>query len=157
MYVLVYVQKSLSSICKGTHLRLVGTTYLQVFSSPPRDGGLDYKYIYEYDDKGNKIEENIYKSDGSLDYKDTYEYDNKGNKIEFNEYDSDGSLLWKFRLEYDNIGNIIESIEYDSDGIVESEGSFEFEYDENLNWVKKIEHKNTIPNKIIEREIEYYD
>ena len=84
-----------------------------------------------YNNKGNKIELNVYNSDGSLDYKYTYKYDDKGNKIEWNVYNSDGSLNYKETSKY--------------------------VYDSNNNWIKKFEFQNEIPIYITEREIVYYD
>ena len=89
-------------------------------------------YFTIYDKKGNIIEENDYDSDGSLNSKTTYKYDEKGNKIEENDYDSDGRLDSKTTYKY------------------------KYEYDKNNNWTQKIQYRNTIPNIITERIIEYY-
>ena len=64
------------------------------------DGSLGYKYIYTYDDKGNKIEKNEYKSDGSLNYKYSYKYDDKGTVFEEHWYKSDGNLDYKYTNKY---------------------------------------------------------
>jgi hypothetical protein len=92
---------------------------------------LDSKRTYKYDDKGNKIEENSYKTDGSLNYRWTYKYDNKGNKIERNTYNSDGSLGDKT--------------------------TYKYEFDKQGNWSKRIEVKDEMAKYILERQYEYYD
>ena len=146
------------------------------------NGSLDFKDTYKYDEKGNKIEKNRYNSDGSLYYKVTYKYDGKGNKIEVNHYDSngslilkytykydengnkieecwyneDGSLIVKFTPKYDENGNMMEVNNYDSNGSLHKKFTYKYEYDKNNNWTQRIEYKNTIPNSITERIIEYY-
>jgi len=62
------------------------------------------KYIL-FNDKGNKIEKNIYKSDGSLDYKETYkyEYDEKYNWIKKIEYKNGiPEFIFEREIEYYN-------------------------------------------------------
>ena len=120
------------------------------------DGRLSYKYTYKYDEKGNIIEENHYDSDGRLRSKYTYKYDKKGNMIEANFYNSDGSLSFKFTYKYDEKGNMIEVTYYDSDGSLNYKTTYKYEYDKNNNWTQKIQYRNTIPNIITERIIEYY-
>ena len=59
---------------------------------------IKHRYGYDdyiiFNDKGNIVEKNYYKSNESLvKYKHTYKYDDKGNKIEKNWYKSDDSLF----------------------------------------------------------------
>ena len=124
------------------------------------DGSLNSKTTYKYDEKGNKIEENDYDSDGRLDSKTTYKYDEKGNTIEKNYYSySDGRLDSKITYKYNEKGNTIEENDYYySDGRLDSKTTYKYkyEYDKNNNWTQKIQYRNTIPNIITERIIEYY-
>ena len=124
------------------------------------DGRLDSKTTYKYDEKGNIIEENHYDSDGRLDSKTTYKYDEKGNTIEKNYYSySDGRLDSKITYKYNEKGNTIEENDYYySDGRLDSKTTYKYkyEYDKNNNWTQKIQYRNTIPNIITERIIEYY-
>ena len=71
----------------------------------------------------------MYNSDGSLRSKDTYKYDEKGNKIEENMYNSDGSLRSKYtyKYEFDKQGNWIKKIEF-KDGIPEYILERQYEY-----------------------------
>ncbi len=85
----------------------------------------------KYDDKGNRIEYNRYKSDGILDYRHTYKYDNEDNPIEKNLFKPDGSLFYTDTYKYD--------------------------YDNKKNWIKRIEFRDDIPRFILVRKIEYYD
>jgi hypothetical protein len=91
---------------------------------------LSPKKTYKYDEKGNKIEENIYNDDGSLAFKKTYKYDEKGNKIESNKYNADGSLSPKYTITY--------------------------KYDIMGNWIKQTTIKDGKPTQLSERVIEYY-
>lgn len=94
-------------------------------------GHLNEKHIFKYNDKGNRIESNFYKSNGRLDWKTTHRYDDKGNRIEWNIYNSDGSLYKKYTSEY--------------------------EYDKQGDWIKRIDYgDNNTPSTITERKIEYY-
>ena len=91
-------------------------------------GSLNSKYTYRYDEKGNKTEQTTYNPDGSLN-KNTYKYSENGKLTEVNEYDSDGSLHSTSKYEYDNQGN----------------------------WIKRIDFEDAIPKHILEREYEYYN
>ena len=83
-----------------------------------------------YNENGNVIEENKYKSDGRLAFKYTYHYDEKGNRVEKNRYGSDGKLYWR--------------------------ETFEYEYDSRGNWVKRIDFEDDKPKYILVREYEYF-
>lgn len=98
-----------------------------VMTGEIQTGDIIDKTIYSFNDKGNKIEENIYRADGSLDAsgsgKYNYKYDDKGNMIEENYYRSyydKSSNGWisspnyeKNIYKYDNKGNMIEENLYD--------------------------------------------
>jgi hypothetical protein len=119
--------------------------------------GSKITYNCKYDAKGNKIELHVYSTDGNLDMKQTYKYDTKGNKIEMNVYIGDnGSLDSKYTYKYDDKGDKMEENEYRKDGSLDYKCTYKHEYDKNLNWIKQTEYKNGAPNKITEREIEYF-
>ncbi len=97
-------------------------------------GSLYKKITYKYDDKGKMIEENWYKPDGS---KITYncKYDDKRNKTEMNVYDSNGILDSKHTYKFNDKGNKIEWNEYGYDlngGIIDS-NKITYKYDEKGN------------------------
>jgi len=148
-------------------------------------GELEYKNTYKYDDKGNQIEDswynnrelnrkytskynkkgimierNGYNFNGELDFKGVFTYDDKGNKIEMNSYNTDGQLKGRHTYKYDDKGNEIEKSEYSYEysfiGELVKTESFKFKYDHKGNWIEKIEYENDIPQRIFEREIEYY-
>jgi hypothetical protein len=79
----------------------------------------DFKWIYRYDDKRNKIEEDFFvtkfhkPSNGkksTLDTRTVWHYDGKGNAVDETRYDPSGSMKSKkfYSYEYDARGNWIE-------------------------------------------------
>jgi hypothetical protein len=116
----------------------------------------DSDFQKKYDEKGNQIEETYYGSSGSLNWRLTYKYDEKGNQIEKNSYESDGSLDWRVTFKYDEKGNQIEKNSYESDGSLDTQWTYKYEFDEQGNWIKRVEFENEIPQFILIREYEYY-
>jgi hypothetical protein len=115
-------------------------------------------HMIKYDDNGNQIEENRYKSDGSLEsmWTSEYEYDDKGNVIEKNRYGSYG-WFWTSEYEYDDNENLVEEKDSNSEGVLESKTTYEYDDNENL-----IEEKEYIfdkdGNPIVDSEHSYkYD
>lgn len=147
------------------------------------DGNIETKYIYKYDDKGNKVEENKYNSDGILKTKYIFKYDNKGYLLEKNTFYSEGlETITKYDYQFDDIrnkiisknylyenysykvvdifdksGNEVETIFYDEYEVITSHYTYEYEFDEQKNWIKKIEFKNQTPTYLLEREIVYFE
>ncbi len=148
-------------------------------------GSLEDKYTFKYDEMRNRIEEKQYCSDDRLRIKRTYKYDNKGNMIEEKWQDFDSFKTKKYVYKYDNKGNIIEKYRYASDGsldrkssykydnngnmikmkdsyhndnaMLENKYTFEYYYDEQGNWTRRIQFENSIPKYILVREIKYFD
>ena len=124
------------------------------------DGSLYRKWTYKYDDKGNKIEQNSFNPDGSLSFKYTYKYDDKGNQIELNSFNPDDNLDFKLTYKYDDKGNEIERNSFNSDGSLFLKYTYKYTYDQQGNWIQRIEYKvkNGVekPSQIAERTIEYY-
>lgn len=144
------------------------------------DGSLSNKFTYKYDKKGNMIERNLnfYDTYGELSSspKDIFKYDEKGNMIERNVYDADKKItnrhIWKYNKKgkktemnsykdgvlidtrkYDNYENEIYSYDTDYGGAI----TYKYKYDNQGNWIERIEYsENNNPYEITEREIEYY-
>lgn len=89
-----------------------------------------WKYVYEYNDKGQQSVETLYKEDGSLERKNLYEYNDKG----------------------DMISEIVESDRFDT-----SVYTYNYEYDEKGNWIRRILTDRGETTQIMERTIEYYE
>lgn len=57
-----------------------------------QNGELSYKYVYEYDDQGNRTSEKEYDSDGDVISRRTYEYNDIGICVEYKYYDENNEL-----------------------------------------------------------------
>ena len=140
------------------------------------------KKTFEYDEKGNLVTQTVYSPD-NISAISKYNYDDLGRKFEYNYYDRNGLLKWirkynyddsnrllenisidsyskemtrKTGYKYDAFGNVNEESKYNSDSSLKERTVFEYYYDKNNNWTKKITYKNEVPKSIIEREIIYF-
>lgn len=121
------------------------------FSNYDADGNLTYKSNTDtYDENKNIIESISYDENSSILSKTNtkYKYDNKGNILESNSYNNEGSLEEKIVFKYDNEGNMIE--------FTNDNETTKYIYDKKGNWIKCITFIDNLPEKLIEREIEYY-
>lgn len=121
------------------------------------DGSLDFSTIYNYDEKGNKIELYSYESNRNFRNNDTFKYDDKGNLIEFISLYPNGNVYSKDTYKYDEKGNQIEKITFNSNSEIKENITTKYDYDENENWVKKNVYSNKTLLYIKERKIEYYE
>lgn len=86
-----------------------------------------------------------------------YKYDENKNLIEVSTFSlSDEKLESKKNYSYDFQQNLIEETEYNSENKENFKYSYQYEYDNKRNWIRKIILKNNIPETIIERKIIYY-
>ena len=99
------------------------------------DKGVDLKikYKWTYDENGNLLEKNTYWS-GDLYSKTKYTYDENGNLSEENLYGTSGNV-WKTKYTYDEKGNKIETKEYGYDG--DLDWIYKYTYDENGNLLEQ--------------------
>ena len=124
----------------------------------------DYRteYTFMYNDK-RQLVETIEKTGSGYNYRFVYQYDERGNLIEDIRYSERGDMQWKSESKYDEYDNVTEvnSISYSSSGNTKNHTVFEYVYDAKSNWTKKIEYKEIrgilTPVTIEEREITYYD
>jgi hypothetical protein len=168
--------------------------------------------VFNYDNRGNNIEQTVYEVDGTIAWKTMFNYDANNNLIEEGMYDNDGTLMDKSVYTYDKtnqltgfkkygdsfellsaatykyfeakntkknseLGKIREEVSYDSHEVVEytksykyndlglvteettvSPGSetnrmtYEYEYNSNKDWIRKVTFFNSIPTVIEERQ-----
>lgn len=109
----------------------------------------------KYDTKGNKIESRFYTKSTAL--KLSYKYDNNGNRIE--EYWcwlANSSFMKKIISKYNDKGNVIEAYSYKADGSIDNKFTYNYDYDEAGNWIKKTPFENGTAKNSIERKIVYY-
>src|SRR5690606_12847402 len=75
------------------------------------------KYKYSYDDKGRKIEEEVYINDNiNYNAKKIWKYDKNGNNIEIIRFDSVGESYTSNIFIYDENGRKVEEKTYDING-----------------------------------------
>ena len=102
-------ESKFGEIVKGDITR--GGTYLAEFNSVGnlsavtgfyRDGDIESKTIYKYNDKNLLIEEIEYGYNGKLSGRTTYQYNEDNLLSETTEYDRDGNIGYKMTNEYDS-------------------------------------------------------
>jgi len=144
-------------------------------------GNLQFRSTSTFDSKGNEVESIWYNPDGTTDCLWVSEFDKNGNRVKMTRYDQDGGVEVIFAFTYGERGRIVEESELKPDGallrkktfdcdenchvieevIVEKDGTvakwkYDYELDDNNNWVKRIEYHNGIPKFVVVRTIEYY-
>jgi len=114
------------------------------------------KTIYRYDDNDNLVEESLFIKDRLADSKEfSYIYGDNGYLKEKNRLNNDSSVN-KYTYSYDNLGNLIEVNSYSGAYSTEKFTKKYEKFDENENWIIRIEFQNEVPKRIVEREIKYY-
>lgn len=123
------------------------------------DSIIKRRLVFKFDGQGNEVERLEYGYESKLIKRQVSKFDNRGNKIESIYYNSDGKLHQKFNSKYDENNNEIEitSVTPLYKNIDKDKLTWGYVYDNNNNWIKKIQYKNGIPEFITERIIEYYN
>jgi len=86
----------------------------------------DFKYEYQYNKDGNKIEQKDYNKDGTLSWRTSFIYDDNDHLIETNRYKANGDFMEKVMLKYDSLGNNVERNSYEG-GVLNGKGIFRFD------------------------------
>ena len=124
------------------------------------DDGSKQRTIKKYDITGNIIEsktERYHDAGWFCIGHEINKYDEKSNKIEENLLDNnDGTLYSRTLLKYDDKSNVVVKSVYSADGSLRYKNTYKYDYDDKGNWVKKIDFDIDIPQYITIREIEYY-
>ena len=100
------------------------------------NGSLKEKWVYAYDARGKMTEKTQYESDGSIDEKWVYTYNDKGHMTEDTHYTGKGSLCKKWVYAYDEGGSVIEASKYDKNGSLKDK------------WVYAHDNKGNVTEKI---------
>lgn len=115
------------------------------------------KYEYEYNDKGDLVTElQFLDNDDKPSVKTLYEYDEHGNKVKEFMYNPLGKLIAKWISTYNDANLLIEEKYYFSDGSLSAIENYEYQIDENGNWIQQIVKSNDKPVYFVVRNIEYY-
>jgi hypothetical protein len=124
---------------------------------------ISWEMVVVYDRRGNVIEESGWYEPGDPRNRDVaklvYDYDEKGNKIETRSYHYDGSLSHKTTYQYNDKGDETESFYHSSNGEVSIETTVRYKYDHKGNWVERISYSGEAktPATFTDRKIEYYE
>lgn len=107
---------------------------------------------YKYNNKGKIIEEVTYPNCGTKSVY-LYDYDDKGNKISaiFRYHATDSKTIWK----YDKYNNKVMECRYNPDDTINSCSSTEYIYDSRGNWIHRITTYGKGAS-LSNRQIEYY-
>lgn len=120
---------------------------------------------YKYDEKGNLIKINFtiksLESDFIFEY--LFKYNKKNQVIEEISYNKDKQMISKILKKYNKQGDYIKKTELFPDEnskkkekLSKVTHSYQYTYDKNGNWIKKIEYQGKEPIQIYEREIKYF-
>jgi len=93
-----------------------------------RQDTLTYKYVTQYDQKDNPVEENQFSRDGEHTRRILYLYDSAGNQIESRTSFGNGNLISVIKCRYDNFGNPLEETQYNAKEEPESIVKYNYEY-----------------------------
>ena len=100
---------------------------------------------YKNDFKGYVLKEEYFNPDSSVSFMLNYKYDYKHNKVEIKYYNKNGTLSWRSKLKYDSKSNKKESKLFKSNRLALL-SKFTYEFDQNGNWVKRIETRHLYDN-----------
>lgn len=123
-----------------------------------KDKSFGSKYTYDYDAKTGKLAKmcQYTSSETQVDNCTTYKYDKMGRISEIEIYNSNNIPTRKSVITYDDKGNEKEIKYYDGKGVFLEERYYEYKFDDNGNWIERIEYINQFPKSFLEREITYY-
>lgn len=116
------------------------------------DGRYNWTETFKYDENGNIIEVEHYRTENAIDSKEIYNFNDEG-YLNSSELHKDGKLITKNTFKTDEDGSRIK-MTYGADSSVYT---YIYNYDSKGNWVKKIVFENDNPSGILIREIEYFN
>lgn len=120
-----------------------------------KDSSFMAKRTFRYDRKRNKQKELLYNGKDSVSNTLTYRYDDFGNPLEKKGYTSDDKLLFTYKNTFDKAGHKIE-VEYSDRRGNSHSVRYKYKFDEQGNWVRRLEYNNGQPEYIAKRKISYY-
>jgi hypothetical protein len=112
-------------------------------------------YKYQYDEKGNCIDEKQINSTGKLDFHSVKEYNENREIISWTHLNSEGKVKSKTQYVYNKTEDKIEQIEYDENEKITRHHKMEYVYDRRNNWTMKTSYFNDDPYEIVIRKIKY--
>lgn len=143
------------------------------------DGELELLFKYDYNSDGEMTKEENYDSDGELEGVSKFEYiddeemiklynsdgklegvvkyNGKGQRLKQENYNSDGEFELTYTCEYSDDGKVLKQKFYDSYGELQQVDKYEYpKFDNEDNWIEKVEYRGDEIVSIIKREITYW-
>ncbi len=125
-------------------------TYKKVMERCGHGGcGAESYCTYQYDGEGNKIKANC--NGDQI----TYRYDSNGHEIEESCGSPSHKPWYQSIHQYDDKDNLIKEKRIEND-IIGKDRNYQYTYDKQGNWIKKITFEKDVPQFIEQREITYY-
>jgi len=145
--------------------------------------GVSGSMLVDYDDKENRVTESVYNHRGMLLKKEIQKLDKKGLPVETKIFGEDNNLInyrkekfdknglrseltvlspdeqvvMKVFFKYDKKENLILQEGIDEAGEAFLPVRYEYEFDKQGNWTKRVEYVGDKPTFVLERQIEYYE
>ena len=113
-------------------------------------------HTYVYDDQGRMLESKVVNPEGDQIKRWEMKYDSVGNRIEQKEYNENDEYTGKHTSKYDEYGNETETKFYNSKDEIDLKTSRAYTYDNNGNWIIRVDARNDKPEYILERLYTYY-
>jgi hypothetical protein len=121
----------------------------------------DQNLSAKFDAKGNLAEFDSYIKNGGLNFKSIYQYDERNNLTSYRYLDRDGNVKRKRTYKYDNDDRLIAVDNFGQNGNLEYHADYEyFGVDKARNWTKRVEHTKLqagqSEDRNVVRQITYY-
>lgn len=120
----------------------------------------DGKYLdreYFYYNEANLLDSTITFANDKKLYEEIYQYNESEMSIKYYNYYSNTDKILINEERYNSNKEIISIINNENTDLKNGNKYFQYVYDENGNWIKKLESNKNSLEKIVKREIEYYD
>lgn len=118
-------------------------------------GEVSYIEKNEYDKNGNLTSHYVFDKFEGVPTNEEYTYDTEGNRIQWTSYRNEKVTL-KAAYTYDDHNNMTKALTVDGDGNVIESKLYNYEYDKQGNWIRKIFINQDRPSIITERTITYF-
>lgn len=96
-----------------------------------KDDEILKKKAYHYDAAGRKTKEYIYRKNGAFIRKILYTYDANGNLIKYLDAHPNGQIIKKYTYKVDAKGNVIEKCSFDTNGRIEFKETYKYDGQKN--------------------------
>jgi YD repeat-containing protein len=120
-------------------------------------GKLLRKEVRKLDKSGLPVETRIYNAEDNLVNYRKEKFDEKGLRNELTVFSPDEKVLMKVFFKYDQKENLILQEGVDDLGQAFLPMRYEYEFDKQGNWIKRVEYVGSKPTFVLERQFEYYE